>query len=279
MRSNILKSILLIICVCSVASFSKAQQVPCGTEISSGQIAFENAFVDSVNQVLEMNRTFHLSVFIVEDNKGQPNLSTTELNEAIAQLNTAFERIKVSFSLNKLSYIDNYHFDEIRLSTNINDLIAQNFVPNTINIYFVYKLYNNAAQEIGSYAFNPSSSKDIILLEKNSLSGAFLTEQIGHFFNLYHTHETLFGNEMVGRSNCSVAGDLCCDTPADPLLTVTVSEDCRYTGTNKDAMGKYFIPSTANFMSFAPLDCRCYFSDEQFVRMINCMLKVKKHLW
>jgi hypothetical protein len=274
-RKYFLTTLIIVLC----HPLMQAQPYPCGTIVTQEQQDFEGTLTDSVTRIPELNRTFHLSVFIAKDNKGQSNLNPADLNAAIAQLNTAFEPINVTFSLYNLSYIDNYHFDEIRLATNENDLFAQNTIQNTINIYLVFKLYNETNLEIGGYTYYPSASKDVLIMEKSCLSGVFLTEQIGHFFNLYHAHETVFGNELTGRSNCSTAGDLCCDTPADPNLTARVSEDCQYTGTNKDAGGDFFVPSTANFMSFGPANCRCYFSDEQFIRMINCMLLVKKHLW
>jgi hypothetical protein len=258
---------------------SVAQPYPCGTSVTQEQKEYESALSDSVAQLTELNRTLHLAVYIVKDNKGQPNVDPAALSEAIAQVNTAFDRIKTTFTLYSLSYIDNYNFNEIRMGTNEKAMLTQHAMPEMVCIYLVNKLYNTMGQEIGSYTYYPFASTEVILLKKDCLNGAFLTEQMGHFFNLYHTHETAFGNEYVKRTNCSTAGDRCCDTPADPGLTGIVSAGCQYNGTGKDAGGTYYAVTTHNFMSFSPLNCRCYFSEEQYIRMINCMLKAKKHLW
>jgi len=258
---------------------SPAQLYTCGTSVTQQQTEYESTRVDSVALLKEMNRTLHLAVYIVKDNKGQPNVDPALLSGAIAEINAAFDKIKTTFTLFSLSYIDNYNFDEIRMGTNEKAMLAQYAVPDMIRIYLVNKIFNSTGQEISGYAYHPSASTNVILLTKASLNGAFLAEQMGHFFNLYHTHETVFGVEYVNRSNCSATGDRCCDTPADPGLTGMVSADCQYNGTGRDPEGTHYAPTAYNFMSFSPVYCRCYFSEDQYIRMINCMLKAKKHLW
>jgi len=262
-----------------LVTLTPAQQFPCGTTVSKEQQDFELALTDSVYQVVELNRTFHIAVYITKDSNGDANIDQADINTAIGNLNAAFERIKVSFSLHSVSDVSYYHFDEIHMGTNEQDMIAQHYLRNVINLYLVLHLYNNEGQEICGYTCFPGDSADVILISKGCLNGTFLIEQVGHFFNLYHTHETIFGDEMVDRTACKTTGDRCCDTPADPGLTQKVSSDCLYTGTQKDVMGTYYLPTTANFMSSSPLDCRCYFSDKQYRRMINCMRKVKGYLW
>jgi hypothetical protein len=258
---------------------SQAQPFPCGTTVTQEQKDFESALTDSMTQLTELNRILHLAVYIVKDNKGQTNVNPAALNEAIAQVNTAFDKIKTIFALYSLSYVDNYNFDEIHIGSNEKALLTQYAIPDMICVYLVNKLYTITGQEICGFTYYPSASKDVILLKKACLSGTFLTEQLGHFLNLYHTHETAFGNEQINRSNCNTSGDLCCDTPADPNLTGMVSADCQYNGTGKDSNGDFYTVTTYNFMSFSPLSCRCYFSDDQYIRMINCLLKAKQHLW
>jgi hypothetical protein len=279
MNRTFIRTSLLILFYILLTPAARAQQFPCGTTVSQAQQDFETGLTDTVSQVVELNRTFHLAVFITEDNEGEINIDPAEITAAISELNAAFERIKVTFALHSLSYIDNYHFDEIHQEDNETDLITQNTVGNVINLYLVLHLYNEAGQEVCGYTYYPADSDDVILLNKSCLNGPFLIEQIGHFFNLYHTHETIFGIELVARTNCQTLGDRCCDTPADPDLTLKVSPDCQYTGKVKDSAGDYFITTTANYMSSSPLDCRCYFSDKQYRRMINCMLQVKDYLW
>lgn len=279
MKRNLFAGILIIITSLLLSFSLKAQQFPCGTTVDQVQKNFENNFVDSVSQIVQLYRTIHITVYITKNNQGQTNVNLATVNASIALLNQVFDPVKVTFAIFSVNYIDNYHFDAIHMATNEKYLTAQYYTTNTINLYFVSELYSAAEQQICGYAYYPSRSKDVILINKSCLNEAFIAEQIGHFFNLYHTHETTFGNELVNRSNCATAGDLCCDTPADPGLTGKVATNCQYTGTSVDANSNYFTPTTNNFMSLSPLACRCFFSDEQLIRMINCMLKVKSHLW
>jgi hypothetical protein len=279
MKRNLFSKIYATVTIILLCSILSAQQFPCGTTVDQAQKNFENTFIDSVSQITPLYRTVHITVYITKNNQGQTNVNLATIDASVALLNQAFDPVKVTFKLAAVNYIDNYHFDIIHMATNEKYLVAQNYTANTINIYFVSELYSTAEQQICGYTYYPSKSKDVILINKNCLNEAFIVEQIGHFFNLYHTHETTFGNELVNRSNCGTAGDLCCDTPADPGLTGKVATNCQYTGTSSDANGSYYTPTTNNFMSLSPLACRCFFSDKQLIRMINCMLKTKSHLW
>ncbi|MEN6502331.1 MAG: hypothetical protein ABFC55_08130 [Tenuifilaceae bacterium] len=66
-------------------------------------------------------------------------------------------------------------------------------------------------------------------------------------------------------SNCEVAGDFFCDTPADPKLNFAddVNESCVYTGGRIDAHGDAYNPATDLIMSYARHNCRTRFSSEQ----------------
>ena len=59
-------------------------------------------------------------------------------------------------------------------------------------------------------------------------NGSTFIHEMGHFFNLYHTHTTTNGEENVLRNNCTWAGDGFCDTPADPRLNSENVEECEY---------------------------------------------------
>jgi len=57
---------------------------------------------------------------------------------------------------------------------------------------------------------------------------------------------------LVNGSNCSVAGDLICDTPATPN-TRDLANDCIYSGTERDPNGQLYNPDVTNVMASA--DC------------------------
>ncbi len=252
----------------------------CGTELTDNQKTFEMGLADTVHSVMNVNRTFHVSLFIVRDKQGETNVDMSEFNAAFSGLNNAFDEIKLNFILSSVSYIDNYHFNILKKKENESDLITQNRIAGTINVYLVDHLFDGNDQEVCAYTYYPAEKKEVILLSKSCIAEEFLIEQFGHFFSLYHTHEKGFAEELANGSNCSTSGDLCCDTPADPDLTGQVTSDCQYISTEKDANGDDYAPSVFNYMSFGPGECKkCYFSEDQYIRVLNCILLSRSHLW
>lgn len=88
-------------------------------------------------------------------------------------------------------------------------------------------------------------------------------------FGLYHTHDKRGqGTEYVDGSNCANAGDLVCDTPADPQLSSgNVNEQCQYIGTDKDPKGDTYNPDPKNIMSYSRKACRTVFTPGQWERV------------
>lgn len=89
---------------------------------------------------------------------------------------------------------------------------------------------------------------------------------MGHCLGLYHTHETAFGREYVLRVNCTSAGDLICDTPADPNFNYS----CSYNGNARDPIGMIYTPDPKNIMSYST--CTEFFSAGQEGRMRGMLL-------
>jgi len=88
--------------------------------------------------------------------------------------------------------------------------------------------------------------------------------EVGHYFDLFHTHETAYGRECVDGSNCTTAGDRLCDTPADPGLGAhNVNDACQYIGHELDPChGDPYSPiqrtcSPRRRHSVAPVSLRC----------------------
>jgi hypothetical protein len=145
-------------------------------------------------------------------------------------------------------------------------------VPGTINIFYLDEI---GSQELSSFAcgistfpFNSSPPNRFIIMQKGcSTNGSTLAHEIGHFFGLLHTHETAVGLELVDGSNCTSAGDLICDTPADPNLAISGLRGCAYEAAFTDLNGDLYRPDPANIMSYAPASCRRRFTDEQNMAM------------
>lgn len=84
-----------------------------------------------------------------------------------------------------------------------------------------------------------------------------LAHELGHVLGLPHT-DGLYGSpipELADGSNCAIAGDMICDTPADPGLYQPGLVDpvtCTYIGTLTDANGDSYAPMINNIMAAGP---------------------------
>lgn len=209
-----------------------------------------------------------IKAHIVRTSAGTGGLSTTVLNAAIATMNTKYATMNLSFFLcGAVHYIDSDTFYDTDVDVE-NNALVQNNVNDAVNIYFVGNLTASGAGLNGISAFpssNPLSNR-IIMWNDATSNGVTLPHEMGHYWNLYHTHETAVGTELVNGSNCSTAGDLVCDTPADPCCYNYNASTCTYTGTGKDANNQSYTPLINNLMSYYGL-CRNVFTTGQFSRM------------
>lgn len=137
--------------------------------------------------------------------------------------------------------------------------------PRAINIYWMNSVYVSTTAVCG-YAYLPPDVPMAVLSGNGACLTTTLPHEIGHVLGLLHTHES--GDELVDGSNCQIAGDLVCDTPADPTLRYsTVDSSCRYYGTARDAKGQLYHPDTKNIMSYSRKECRTSFTPGQFKRV------------
>jgi hypothetical protein len=150
--------------------------------------------------------------------------------------------------------------------------VAINRQANLLNVYFVGNFgYNGQAEDIPGRA--------LVVLNAVATNGTTLPHEVGHCLDLYHTHEAFFGHERINRddlqncsANCSTAGDLLCDTAADPYnngfgLLGNVNANCQWTGSATDPCGNTnYTPDPRNYMSYGA-QCRNHFTDQQIERM------------
>jgi hypothetical protein len=178
-----------------------------------------------------------------------------DVNEAYAPAGFAFYSISVDYINDDDYYYGDFSYDALR---------QINVVPNAINIYFTP---NPFFPYCGLSSFTTSPVQGIIVANGCTPTldnHTTVPHEIGHYFDLYHTHEIAFGYEYVDRSNCGVAGDLLCDTPADPgLSSYNMDETCKYTAFSRDPHNDLYDPDTGQYMSYAtPKTCRDHFSPE-----------------
>lgn len=273
---------LFIISGVIISNLNLQAQNTCGTYITPAQKTLEAGInipsTKSNESVALLNRQLSVSVYIVKNPDGTLGITDAAINSAIAQLNNAFSPIKLSFNICNNITINNYQFNTINAATNEKDLVIQYSTPKTINLYFASTIIDSLGKTVNGYTYMPSRKKDAIFISKEKATAGEIIHQFGHFLNLYHTHETEFGAELVKGSNCLTAGDKCCDTPADPNLS-SVNNECEYKGPTKDSQKMLYIPSVSNYMSLSESACRCKFTNDQYNRVIYSVLNFKKHLW
>lgn len=218
--------------------------------------------------------TVPIKAHIIRLSDGTGGLSEATLNAAIATMNTIYQPINLQFYLcSGVHYIDNDDLYNCDINTDNSQLVLNN-VNDAVNIYFAGVLTGDGSQLNGVSSFpsaNPAENR--ILMNNVAVgNGETLSHEMGHYWNLYHTHEDKSGGyELVTRgagANCTTAGDRVCDTPADPCCYFYNSSTCTYNGTTVDASGATYSPMINNLMSYYT-NCRSQFTTGQQNRITD----------
>lgn len=264
----------------------------CATQTSEEDIQFINNNMDLIRYyeneyfLIKESKTstaltsIPVKIHIVTNDDGSGGIEINDVLSELDEVNSYFQNSFVEFFVcDDVNYINSsslYDFD----SDTQQDLLFSNHQSDILNIYFVNDISFGAGGACG-YTYLPGNSNqyyDAIVMDNDcttSTDGTTLTHEFGHHLNLIHTHGPQNGSltdELVNGTNCSVAGDLLCDTPADPELggNNVNNVNCLYSvsGTPPtDAQGNLFDPDTSNIMSYAPQVCTNTLSDDQYARM------------
>lgn len=226
----------------------------------------------------DLDRTLTMSIWIVANGPDSYNYAPGDAEAVWEDVNIYFEPIGLSFEICNVGYIPNYNWDILNRmpddegNSEETNMLAQYHVPNTINVYYIAEI--DQEPTVDGYAYFPGGP-DVIVMRKGH--GQWTPHhEMGHFFGLYHPFETEFGDELVDGSNCTIAGDFVCDTPADINGAV---DGCTYVDLSTDANGEYYIPHLSNIMSYYPGDCVCRFTNDQYNRMAWFYLNERNYLW
>lgn len=212
---------------------------------------------------------------IVGVNKNEISAVELEvLEQVILEANRLFEKVDMYFRMCSHPFLvqDEKLWDlDIHNSNDIHAKYGQASVINLYipNFFFIEDGYGQKSSICGIATF-PSEDLDtrLVIINGECISEPYvLAHELGHYYGLYHTHENSLGRELVRRINCGEAGDLMCDTDADPRLSDNNIDDCFYTGKDKDREGNLYIPPVRNVMSYAPFNCKLEFTPEQYLRM------------
>lgn len=284
--------------------FQRAQGAPeahaCGLQLTPemAQIALANQaaglYTSSQGAAPSASYDVKIAYHIVQTPFSTNNFSPSAVGPITTLLNDAWAGS--GFSFYQHGFVDIIQASGLTVIDNeveADQLRNTNVVANAINIYIVDDIQFGNATLAGLSSFTMSPVQGIIIdRDFTPTEGAFSTipHEVGHYFDLYHTHEIQFGCENPDGSDCATAGDLICDTPAstpfffDGLTLISLA--CVYTpppgdftdcGTPGFPFNSY-SPSISNYMSSAYQDCRDEFTLEQFARARNTYLNLRPEL-
>lgn len=284
---------------CFSASISWAQKTTtetpilteCRTNARQAEIDYENKIDrDEFNKRMDyylsgadkqVAQQFAIQLHIVRRDDGTGGKAVADIRNEIANfVNPYFAGVGIEFvECNPELYHNSSQYyilgDGMEDPDVAGDAMAASFnVANVINIYFV----SDPDGACGWARFPWNLPVDYMVIANSCAdNNSTLVHELGHYFGLYHTHETFGGTkpESVTRNNanscwdCEDDGDKLCDTPADPNLSSTANNfpSCAYTGSGTDECGVSYTPAIDNIMSYADKQCRTDFTAQQLARM------------
>ncbi|MBI5217066.1 MAG: hypothetical protein HY960_15025 [Ignavibacteriae bacterium] len=221
-----------------------------------------------------------VSIHVVRFSDGTGGMSVSDVNLAMQILNSEFEEMDmIFFQHGSIDYINSDYFHTVPDSEELEDELRDvNFVSNTVNLYFT-----NLTNKCGSSAFTFSTFQGILIDSSCATNPSSTPHEVGHHFDLYHTHEDAVGIECPDGSHCGSRGDLVCDTPADPGQSGRVdTATCTYDNSASppaECDATPYSPQVNNMMSYAPKDCRTDFTSGQRERALNTLTSDRTNLY
>ena len=259
----------------------------CGTVLTEAQIRAENerdrsGFYRPLSPQANRPIWIPMAIHIVRRANGTGGLNLANLKSAFDDLNRLWLPVGIQFyHYGNIDYIDNDFYYNVPDSQIARDNLRRiNPVANAVNTYFTDEL----ATLCGQASFTTDDPQGVLIdndCADSVTSPSTWSHEVGHYFDLFHTHEINAGLECPSGSNCSTAGDRICDTPADPELNfdTNVNESCQWTGTALpppfplcSASQPGYNPPTRNVMSYSRRTCRTQFTANQNSKSLSVLL-------
>lgn len=273
-------------------AFGFESREQCLTVVTPRQIALEKERIKSgwIYETPVRDRELYLiplTIHILRNSTGWGGFDPANIDLAMDDLNFCFLITGMTFFIRgDIDYMDDdYFFYNLDSPVECDSLRRTNVVPNTVNIYIAPLQSGFPGAGLSSMTGDPVQG----VIVREDATGtpndpSTLAHEVGHYFDLYHTHTQYFGAECPERVGCDTLGDLLCDTPADPNLNPTgffnVSEypECAYDNyitvpdlPHCDQMTPY-DPATDNVLSYSRPLCRTEITPGQAERAVHVLV-------
>ena len=225
-----------------------------------------------------LNKTFSINYHVTLDSLRETSWTPEEMQAAVSATNSAFAPICAKFEICNIDTLENWTWDSLSRDYRVDEINRLFYEENRINIYLVDRFDDPMLCGFANLSQIANENNAKIYLRAGCAGS--LPHEMGHLFGLLHTFEGS-GVENVDGSNCDVAGDLICDTPADPYVEGSqiqwLGENCEFIFTGTDINGEFYQPHVGNIMSY--YGCDCGFTRGQYIKMANTWLNGTRKMW
>ncbi|MBC6426569.1 MAG: hypothetical protein GDA51_08925 [Ekhidna sp.] len=205
-----MKKLILLYLAFLISSYYIFSQI-CGTPHPTNPTVYFN----SASSRTSGNSEFCIDVFfhIVRNTNGTNAFTLPYTDAIVRELNKFYSPHNIVINNAGTSFINNSNFINIGDKTEAKSLGQINNRSDAVNYYIVKTLWNtNRGTIVGTANSIPSNN---LVIRSDRVLTSISPHELGHCLDLLHTHETARGVKRLDGSNCHVAGDWVCDTPAD----------------------------------------------------------------
>lgn len=197
--------------------------------------------------------------------------------QAVRKINQDFSPMNFVFKIESINWAeteDDIAYADLAKGNEFETMRRSHYVNGKVNLYYIDR--NNS--DWGGTSSGPHAEVEHMIYNLSTgifNSGTNLhSHELGHFFNLNHTHETLHGVAPADGSECYDTGDRICDTPPDlgpsRCDVEIIDNTCVVTECEGDD-DQVYHPDPTNIMSYFPDTCGGNFTHEQMLVM-TCSL-------